>query len=95
MKIDGKLIGYLEDLSRLTFSPAEKGRLTGDLEKILGSIMRLGELNTDDVPECIQPFNNVNVFRKDEIYPSLTRELVLKNAPNKNDEMIIAPKTIE
>jgi aspartyl-tRNA(Asn)/glutamyl-tRNA(Gln) amidotransferase subunit C len=91
MKIDDELITYLEDLSHLTLSPSEKGRLVVDLEKILDSMARLGELSVDDAPE---PFDNVNVFREDELRPSFARELILQNAPSKNGEMIIAPKTV-
>ena len=95
MQIDDKLITYLEDLSCLTLSDSEKSRLTGDLQKILDYMARLGELDTAGVSERSHPFDNVNVFRDDEVRPSLDRDLVLKNAPARNDEMFIAPKTVE
>jgi aspartyl-tRNA(Asn)/glutamyl-tRNA(Gln) amidotransferase subunit C len=56
---------------------------------------RLGELNTDGVVERSHPFDNVNVFRDDEARPSFDRELILQNAPVRNDEMFIAPKTVD
>ena len=95
MIIDDKLIGYLEDLSCLTLSDAEKERLSGDLGKILNYMERLSELDTDGVPERSHPFDNVNVFRDDIARTSFDRELILKNAPNRNGEMFIAPKTVE
>jgi len=95
MQIDDKLISYLEDLSYLTLSEDEKCRLKEDLQKILGSIAKLSELNTDNVPERSHPFDNVNAFREDIVRPSLDRELVLANAPFRNEEMFIAPKTVE
>jgi aspartyl/glutamyl-tRNA(Asn/Gln) amidotransferase C subunit len=95
MHIDDTLISYLEDLSCLTLSADEKSRLTGDLQEIVDYMARLGELNTDGVTERSHPFDNVNVFRDDEARPSADRELILKNAPNRNDEMIIAPRTVE
>jgi len=95
MRIDGSLISYLEDLSCLTLSDGEKSRLTSDLQKILDYMTRLSELNTDGVPERSHPFDNVNVFRDDEARPSLDRELILKNAPVRNDEMFVAPRTVE
>jgi aspartyl-tRNA(Asn)/glutamyl-tRNA(Gln) amidotransferase subunit C len=95
MQIDDKLISYLEDLSCLTLSDNEKKSLTGDLCETLISMSKIHELNTDSVPECCSPLDNVNVFRNDEVHPSFDRELILKNAPVKNDEMFIAPKTIE
>ena len=95
MQIDDKLISYLEELSCLTLSHDEKTRLAGDLEKILGHMARLGELNTGDVNERSHPFDNVNAFRDDEGRVSFNRELILKNAPVKNGEMFIAPKAVE
>jgi len=95
MVIDGKLIGYLEDLSCLTLSGDEKACLAKDLEKILNGMARLGELDTNGVPERSHPFDNVNAFRSDEAQASFDRELILKNAPCRNEEMFIAPKTVE
>jgi len=95
MQIDDKLIDYLEELSYLMLSDGEKVRLTADLRKILNYMERLGELDTDGVPERSHPFDNVNAFRDDEIGVSFDRELILKNAPDRNGEMFIAPKTVE
>jgi aspartyl-tRNA(Asn)/glutamyl-tRNA(Gln) amidotransferase subunit C len=95
MQIDDGLISYLEDLSCLTLSEAEKSRLTGDLKEILDGMERLSELNTEGVPERSHPFDNVNAFRDDVPGISFERDLILKNAPDKNDSMFIAPKTVE
>ena len=95
MKIDDKLIAYLEDLSCLSLTEHEKKQLTVDLGDILGSMTRLDELDTENVPERSHPFDYVNAFRDDEIQPSFDRTLILKNAPRKSDEMFIAPKTVE
>jgi aspartyl-tRNA(Asn)/glutamyl-tRNA(Gln) amidotransferase subunit C len=95
VQIDDKLIAYLEDLSCLTLSADEKTRLTGDLQKIVDYMARLGELNTHGVSERSHPFDDVNAFRDDEARPSFERALILKNAPARNDEFTIAPKTVE
>ena len=95
MQIDDKLIAYLEDLSCLALSADEKSRLAGDLLEILDYMARLGELSTDGVTERSHPFDNTNVFRDDMALPSSDRELILKNAPARNDEFFIAPKTVE
>ncbi|MDR1837937.1 MAG: Asp-tRNA(Asn)/Glu-tRNA(Gln) amidotransferase subunit GatC [Treponema sp.] len=95
MQIDDKLISYLEDLSCLTLSAGEKSRLVGDLKEILDYMAQLGGLDTGGVPERSHPFDNVNDFRNDETLPSFNRELILKNAPARNEQMFIAPKTVE
>jgi len=95
MQIDETLISYLEDLSYLTLSDEEKQRLSGDLKDILNGMAKLGELDTQDVPERSHPFNNVNAFRDDAVQASFPREFILSNAPERNDEMFIAPRTVE
>jgi aspartyl/glutamyl-tRNA(Asn/Gln) amidotransferase C subunit len=102
MQIDDKLISYLEDLSCLTLSEEERSRLPGDLQPILECMTRICgcELVTDNIPECSNPLTNVNIFRNDEVQSFCdneldTRELILKNAPVKNEEFIIAPKTVD
>jgi aspartyl-tRNA(Asn)/glutamyl-tRNA(Gln) amidotransferase subunit C len=91
--IDDELITYLEDLSYLALSDDEKQRLAGDLTGILGYMAKLGELDTSGVPERSHPFDDVNAFRDDAVTASFDRELILKNAPDRNESMFIVPKT--
>ena len=95
MRVDDALVTYLQDLSCLILSDDEKNRISTDLGKILNAFERLGELNTDGISERSHPFDNVNAFRDDEVRASFDRQLMLKNAARANDEMFIAPKTVE
>ncbi|MCL2721209.1 MAG: Asp-tRNA(Asn)/Glu-tRNA(Gln) amidotransferase subunit GatC [Treponema sp.] len=95
MQIDNQLISYLEQLSYFKLSDKEKDILTADLQDIINGIAKIKELDTDGVNERVHSFDNVNVFRDDVILPSFDRELILKNAPVKNDEFFITPKTVE
>ena len=93
--VDEKLIEYLEDLSCLELTPAEKPKMIEDLNNILALMAKLGELDTADVPARSHTFDNVNILRDDEPQPSTPREKILQNAPLKNDEAFIAPQTVE
>ena len=95
MEIDSKLITYLEDLSLLSLTDSEKSRLAEDLKKILGGMACLKDLDTYGVTARSHPFDDINAFRDDVAQASFPRELILKNAPNRNDIMFIAPKTVE
>ena len=95
MNIDEKLIAYLEDLSCLNLCNAEKNRVAEEMKKILNGMECLEDLNTEGVAERSQPFDNTNAFRDDVVCVSFERELILKNASNKTDDMFIAPKTVE
>ena len=95
MQINADLISYLEDLSCLTLSDDEKQLMSGELREILNYMALLGELDTENIPERSHPFDNVNSFRGDEVETSPERSLILKNAPRSDDEVFIAPKTVE
>ena len=95
MQINDELILYLEDLSYLTLSGAEKKKVSAELEEILSYMALLGGLCTDNVSERSHPFDNVNALREDTAGESFAREIILKNAPKSDGETFIAPKTVE
>ena len=96
MQINEKLILKLEELSNITLASEEKSRMTLDLQNVLSGIERIKEINTDGVePYTCAAIDKVNVFRDDEVIPSFDRELILKNAPARNEEMFAAPKVME
>jgi len=95
VQIDENLISYLEDLSFISLSTDERTKMAEDMQSIINGISSLKELNTDNVPDCIQPIKNVNILRNDEANSIYDRELLLKNAPFKNEEFFIAPKIME
>ena len=96
MQIDEKLILKLEELSNITLANEEKSRMALDLQIILDEINKIKEINTDgaEFTSCAA-INKVNVFRDDKVIPSFDRELILKNAPARNEEMFAAPKVME
>jgi len=95
MKIDDKLIGYLENLSRLTLTGEEKEQAKTDLTGIIEYMAKLGELDTEGLPALSHPFAVVNRFREDEVTQSYERGQILANAPVKSEEYFSAPKTVE
>jgi len=95
MQINMELISYLEEMSCLKLKGDEKLLICGELKEILSYMALLGELDTENTLERSHPFDNVNAFRDDEVEISFERSLILQNAPEKDDEMFIAPKTVE
>ena len=50
MVIDEKLINYLEDLSFITLSAEDRGRICADLENIIAGMELLSTLDTSSAP---------------------------------------------
>ena len=98
MVIDEKLIKYLEDLSFITLSNEERGRICTDLESIIAGMALLSELDTMSQQalssQCITK-PSVPALRKDQVIPSFPREEILTNAPQANGEAFVVPQTVE
>ena len=94
MQIDEKLIMRLEGISCLALSETERNSIKIELQEILNN---MGQFNAFDPGNAVpnHTANNVNVFRADHAELSFSREFILANAPVKNDQMFIAPKTVE
>ncbi len=82
-------------LARLELSGAERERLTTELNGILVQFERLQELDTNGITPTSHSLPLQNVFREDEIRPSLPREAATANTADKRDGNFIVPQIME
>ena len=82
-------------LARLKLSTDEIQRLTGELGQILEYVEILNEVDTTDVQPMAHAVEQSNVFRADEVRPSLDRAAALQNAPKSNGEFFVVPKILD
>ncbi len=90
-----KEVEHVALLARLELTPEEKLKLTVDLNVILGHFERLQELETADVAPTSHAIPMQNVFREDEVRPSLPRESFLAAAPDSRDGFFVVPRVVE
>jgi aspartyl-tRNA(Asn)/glutamyl-tRNA(Gln) amidotransferase subunit C len=95
MNVNDALIEKLANLSRLEFTEEEKAEIKNDLEKMIGFIDKLNELDTTGVQPLLHMSDNVNVFRKDIVEGEINRKDVFRNAPLHDDEFFKVPKVIK
>ncbi len=88
-------VSKVADLARLELSDAEKHDLTQKLNDILVQFGRLQELDTADVQPTAHSIPMTNVFRADEVRPSLSRDAATANAPERRDGNFIVPQVVE
>lgn len=74
-------VDHVATLARLGLSDAEKGRLLGELEAILGHIARLQQVDTSALAETAQVGDLVNVMRPDVPEAPIGAAAALRNAP--------------
>lgn len=94
MSVTKKDVEYIANLARLKFSDEELENFTSELNEILNYVEKLNELNTENIEPLSHPIENINVFREDQLKPSINREEALKNAPSSTEEFFKVPKVI-
>ncbi len=95
MSVSREDVLHIAKLAKLKLEDDEIIKYTKELNRILKYIDKLQELNTENVEPLSHPIENVNVFREDKIEKSASRNLVLENAPNANEEFFKVPKVIK
>lgn len=94
MEVNDALIDKLAHLSRLEFAKEAKEEIKNDLQKMIGFIDKLNELDTTGVEPLLHMSDNMNIFAKDEVRGSISREEVFKNAPLHDDQFFKVPKVV-
>lgn len=94
MEVELSLVDKLGALAKLQFEPTEKEAIRADLEKILGFMEKLNELDTTGVEPLVYISDAVNVLREDDIIQTTSRQEALLNAPAQDGTYFKVPKVI-
>ena len=92
--IDDKLVADLSRLAKLKFDASKAGKMKSDLDKIIGFVDKLSEIETEGVEPLIYLSEEVNVLRIDEINHEVSQENALKNAPQKDSDYFKVPTVL-
>ena len=88
-------IEHVALLARLELTDEEAAKLREQLGAILEHAARVGEVAAEDVPPTSYAIPRSNVFRPDELTPSLPTEEVLANAPEAEADRFKVPRIVE
>ena len=89
MNID---IQHIAKLSRLSIDKDQLEKVQREMEAIVAMVEKLP--NQENQTLGVDPADRMEL-RKDEIRPSLRREVILQNAPEVAAGCIVVPKTVE
>ena len=95
MEVNNKLIQDLSRLAKLKFDEQAADKMKGDLDKIIGFVDKLSEIDTDGIEPLIYLSEEVNVLRVDEIKHQVSQETALKNAPQKDSDYFKVPTVLK
>ncbi len=95
MEMDQAQVEKVAKLARLALHGEEAERFGQELSKIFSYIEKLNELDTSEIEPTSHVLPLANVFRDDEVLPSLPVEKALENAPERDGSFFKVPKIIE
>ncbi len=96
MNIDNSTLEKLEKLSHLKISEDKRDEIIEQLSKILEYVESLNELDTSSLDSYFSTLSGGTPMRDDT--PKIDEDvpkIILKNAPNSEDDFFIVPAIIE
>ncbi|AEX84535.1 hypothetical protein XO10_00385 [Marinitoga sp. 1135] len=93
IEVNDELITKLEKLSMIKLSEEEKEIIKKDLEEILNYMNQIDEVITENIEPMFSPVENIlkNVFHEDKEKVSEYIENIIKEYPNKKDNLLKVP----
>jgi aspartyl-tRNA(Asn)/glutamyl-tRNA(Gln) amidotransferase subunit C len=88
-------VAHLARLSRLAVTEQELDKFAGQLDVILQSVARVGEVAAEDIPPTSHSVPLTNVYRDDVPQPSLTQEEALSGAPDAFEGRFRVPRILD
>jgi aspartyl-tRNA(Asn)/glutamyl-tRNA(Gln) amidotransferase subunit C len=95
MNIDDKTVKAVAHLARLEFENEEEAKMIGSMNRMIGFVEKLNELNTDNIEPLIYMTEEVNHLREDEVKPPLPQKEVLANSPKHDSDYFMVPRVVE
>ena len=95
MEITKQEVERVAKLARLEITPAEKEAFAKQLSQILTHVEKLKQYDTKGIEPTATVLGQTNVFRDDDVRPSLSVEKALANAPEREGDGFSVPKIIE
>jgi aspartyl-tRNA(Asn)/glutamyl-tRNA(Gln) amidotransferase subunit C len=88
-------VAHLARLARLAVTEEELDLFAGQLDVILTSVARVGEVAAEDLPPTSHAVGLTNVFRADTPRPGLTQQQALSGAFATEDGRFRVPRILE
>jgi aspartyl-tRNA(Asn)/glutamyl-tRNA(Gln) amidotransferase subunit C len=88
-------VEQIAKLARLELTAEEKARYREQLSAILEHVAQLQKLDTSSIPPTASVFSGDSHLRADQARPGLTREELLKNAPEQEKGQFKIPPVFE
>ncbi len=95
MRISKEEVEHVARLARLEVTEAEKEAFSQQLSSILSYFEQLKGVETTGVEPTATVLEQTNIFREDQVRPSMAPDKVLANAPDHEEGYFRVPKILE
>ena len=95
MSVDHATVRRIAHLARIAVADAEVEHVRGELNAILAFVEQLSEVDVEGVEPMTSVTPMIMKKRADVINDGEIAELVVKNAPAREDHFFLVPKVIE
>ena len=95
MKLSREEVQRVAVLARLRLTPEQQSSLPEELDRILGYMDKLNQLDTTDVDLFSHTANITNTLREDQVTNRPNADALLANAPDRDGTFFKVPKIIE
>lgn len=94
MTVDQETVEKIAHLARLELTGDEKQDMIKDMNKILGFMDKLNEIDTTGVEPLVYMTGEVNALREDIVKQEITHQEALLNAPKHDGDYFLVAKVI-
>lgn len=92
--ISNEELAHIAAMAHIVLTDEEVTRFARDLGALESRLEKLAAMDTEGVPETVNPIPLVNVWRDDVVGDVLDREEVLAQAPATEDGMFQVPQML-
>jgi len=93
--VDRDEVKRVAKLAMLELKEDQIDKFASQFNEILEYMEQINELDLSNCEAAFHITELQNVFREDELKPSMDRKVILKNAPETDSESFKVPKVIE
>jgi aspartyl-tRNA(Asn)/glutamyl-tRNA(Gln) amidotransferase subunit C len=95
MSVDATTVRRIAHLARIAVADEEVEHLKGELNAILAFIEQLSEVSIDGVQPMTSVTPMVMKQREDKVTDGEIPDVIVKNAPAREDHYFVVPKVVE
>jgi aspartyl-tRNA(Asn)/glutamyl-tRNA(Gln) amidotransferase subunit C len=88
-------VAYLARLARIQLTADEETLFTGQLERVLEHIAKINTLDLSGIEPTAHAISVFDVVREDVVEESLSKQVVLEQAPHQANGLFVVPKVLE